>query len=123
MSTHFFYEDGQGKIVDEEGKDAIDWEEEVYPHHLTTLTRIRLYCEAQGPEQSSVDEGLDTKMEEVAAIVKKQIKHYNRYSNEQKLLFVYYNRVKLFNAAKSGRLAGGIAERTAQKWAKKLKRG
>ncbi|KAI8967374.1 hypothetical protein BDF20DRAFT_840228 [Mycotypha africana] len=30
-------------------------------------------------------------------------------------------RVKLFNAAKSGRLAGGIAERTAQKWAKKLK--
>jgi hypothetical protein len=31
------------------------------------------------------------------------------------------NRVKLFNAAKSGRLAGGIAERTAQKWAKRLK--
>ncbi|KAG1206990.1 hypothetical protein G6F35_011095 [Rhizopus arrhizus] len=29
--------------------------------------------------------------------------------------------VKLFNAAKSGRLAGGIAERTAQKWAKRLK--
>lgn len=83
MSTHFFYEDGQGKIVDEEGKDAMDWEEEVHPHHLITLTRIKLYCEAQGSEQSSVDEGLDNKMEEVAAIAKKQMKHYNRYSNEQ----------------------------------------
>ncbi|KAG1056191.1 hypothetical protein G6F43_001897 [Rhizopus delemar] len=60
-------------------------------------------------------------MEEVIAVVKKQIKIYHRYSNEQKLLFVYYNRIKLFNAAKSGRSAGGINERTAQKWAKKLK--
>ncbi|KAI9358757.1 hypothetical protein BD770DRAFT_386898 [Pilaira anomala] len=60
-------------------------------------------------------------MEEIAVKAKQQIKLYKSYSNKQKLLFVYYNRVKLFNAAKSGRLAGGIAERTAQKWAKKLK--
>ena len=60
-------------------------------------------------------------MEDVIATVKKQTKSYQRYSNEQKLLFVYYNRIKLFNAAKSGRLVGGISERTAQKWAKKLK--
>ncbi|KAI8097902.1 uncharacterized protein B0P05DRAFT_447952, partial [Gilbertella persicaria] len=60
-------------------------------------------------------------MEEVIAIVKKQKRVHHKYSNEQKLAFVYYNRIKLFNAAKSGRLAGGIAERTAQKWAKKLK--
>jgi hypothetical protein len=63
----------------------------VHPHRLTTLIRIRLYCEAQGPEQSSADEGLDTKMEEVANKVKKQMKYYSKYSNEQKLLFVYYN--------------------------------
>ncbi|CEG77695.1 hypothetical protein RMATCC62417_12404 [Rhizopus microsporus] len=31
------------------------------------------------------------------------------------------NRTELFNAANSGRLAGGIAERTVQKWAKRLK--
>ncbi|CEI95284.1 hypothetical protein RMCBS344292_09474 [Rhizopus microsporus] len=59
-------------------------------------------------------------MEDVIATVKKQTKSYQRYSNEQKLLFVYYNRIKLFNVAKSGRLAGGISERRAQKWAKKL---
>jgi hypothetical protein len=34
---------------------------------------------------------------------------------------VYYNRIKLFNAAKSGRLADGINKRIAQKWTKKLK--
>lgn len=52
---------------------------------------------------------------------KNQIKHYNKYSNEQKLLFLYFNRVKLFNAAKSDRLAGGISECTVQKCAKRLK--
>ncbi|KAI9273682.1 hypothetical protein BY458DRAFT_434922 [Sporodiniella umbellata] len=56
-------------------------------------------------------------MKEIALKTKQQIKPYKCYSNEQNLLFVHYNRVKLFNAAKSGRLAGGIA----QKWAKKLK--
>ncbi|KAG1328514.1 hypothetical protein G6F62_008114 [Rhizopus arrhizus] len=63
-------------------------------------------------------------MEDVANLVgtvKKQQTSYNNYNSEQRLLFVYYNRVKLYNAAKSGRLAGGIAERTAQKWAKRLK--
>ncbi|KAG1350098.1 hypothetical protein G6F62_003375 [Rhizopus arrhizus] len=67
---------------------------------------------------------LDTRMEDVTNLaekIKKQYTTYNNYSNEQKLPFVYYNRVKLYNAAKSGRLAGGIAERTAQKWAKRLK--
>ncbi|KAI9254378.1 hypothetical protein EDC94DRAFT_678950 [Helicostylum pulchrum] len=66
MTTRFYYEDGQGKLVDEEGNDAMDWVEEATPFHLRTLTRITEY-------------------------------------------------------SKSGRLAGGIAERTAQKWAKKLK--
>jgi hypothetical protein len=67
---------------------------------------------------------LDARMQDVAALIKmvtKKSSHYGDYSNEQKLLFVYYNRVKLFNAAKSDRLAGGIAERTAKKWAKRLK--
>lgn len=64
---------------------------------------------------------LDAKMEKVLERVKLQGNNYNKYSNEQKLLSVYFNRVKLFNAAKSGRLAGGIAERTAQKWAKRFK--
>lgn len=95
----------------------MDWKEEVDTYHLETLTRLRLYCEKQGSEQNSTDEGLDVEMEEIAH----KSKQYKSYSNEQKLLFVYYNRVKLFSAAKSGRLAGGIAERTAQKWAKKLK--
>lgn len=72
--------------------------------------------------KSKTEYQLNPEMEEAARAVKTQKKHYYDYSSEQKLLFVYYNdRVKLFNAAKSGRLAGGIAERTAQKWAKRLK--
>ncbi|KAI9279891.1 hypothetical protein BY458DRAFT_501996 [Sporodiniella umbellata] len=93
----------------------MNWEEKLDPYHLETLTHLRLYCEKQGSEQKSTDEGLDVEMEEIALKTKQQIEPYKNYSNEQKLLFVYYNRVKLFNAAKSGRLAGGIAERTVQK--------
>jgi hypothetical protein len=89
------------------------------------LTRITDYCKKQeegGPisEDDSL-KNLDADMENVIDVMKKQIKVYNKYSNEQKLLFVYYNRTKLLSAAKSGRLAGGICERTAQKWAKRLK--
>ncbi|MBM6385773.1 MAG: hypothetical protein JSY10_17590 [Paenibacillus sp.] len=60
MSALFFYEDGQGRIVDEEERDAMDWEEEVHPHHLNTLTRLRIYCEEQGPEQTRLMEVLST---------------------------------------------------------------
>lgn len=124
MTTQFLYEDGQGKMVDEQGNDAMDWDEEVTPFHPRTLTRIRDYClkqEEGGPSSKDGLENFDTDMEDITTIVKIQTKVYHKYSNEQKLLFVYYNRIKLFNAAKSGRLAGGINERTAQKWAKKLK--
>ncbi|OAD69320.1 hypothetical protein PHYBLDRAFT_172572 [Phycomyces blakesleeanus NRRL 1555(-)] len=50
--------------------------------------------EEQSPEQNLVDEGLDAEMEEVAKVVKTQKKHYNGYSSEQKLLFVYSNRLE-----------------------------
>ncbi|GAA5812116.1 hypothetical protein MFLAVUS_005566 [Mucor flavus] len=63
MSSRFYYEDGQGKLVDELGNDAMDWDD--------TMQKWRKF--------------------------------------------------KLFNAAKSDGLAGGIAERTSQKWAKRLK--
>ncbi|ORE15514.1 hypothetical protein BCV71DRAFT_185222, partial [Rhizopus microsporus] len=94
--------------------DAKDWDEEVTLFHLKTLIRIRQYYEKQGDEQLSSKEDIED-LDDVIAIVKKQIKTYHRYSNEEKLLFVYYNRIKLFNAAKSGRLSGDINERTAQK--------
>ncbi|KAI7889107.1 uncharacterized protein EV154DRAFT_592674 [Mucor mucedo] len=63
----------------------MDWEDNVTQFHLTTIARIRQYCEMQGSEQEPDLE------------------------------------IKRFNAAKSRRLAGGMVERTAQKWAKRLK--
>jgi hypothetical protein len=98
----------------------MDWEDNVTQVHLTTLTHIKQYCEIQGSEQEP-DLELDANMEEIAHTVKLQRKVYNKYSNEQKLLLVYMNIIKLFNAAKSGCLASSIVERTAQKRAKRLK--
>ncbi|KAI9253617.1 hypothetical protein BY458DRAFT_462534, partial [Sporodiniella umbellata] len=61
-------------------------------------------------------------MGEIATNVKiNSSRSYNNYTNDQKLLFVYYNRIELFKAAKSGRLAVGVPERTVQKWARRLK--
>lgn len=112
MTTRFYYEDGQGKLVDEEGNDTMDCVEEATPFHLRTLTRITEYCrkqEEEGVPFEASSRYLDADMEEVIAIVKKQKRVHHKYSNEQKLAFAYYNRIKLSNAAKSGRLAGGIA--------------
>lgn len=117
-----FYENGQGKIVDEKGNDAMDWEEEADPFHLETLTTMRKYIYAQ-EQISTLNEDLDAKMEEIAVIEeikgKNKTHSYNEYSNEQKLLFAYYNHVKFYNATKSAKMTG-VATRTAQTWAKKL---
>ncbi|PHZ16807.1 uncharacterized protein RHIMIDRAFT_234401 [Rhizopus microsporus ATCC 52813] len=40
-----------GKIYDEQGKDAMEWVEEVDPFHLETLTTLRKYQQAQPSEQ------------------------------------------------------------------------
>ncbi|KAG1456885.1 hypothetical protein G6F56_006732 [Rhizopus delemar] len=56
MTTRFYYEDGQGKLVDEEGNDAIDWAEKATPFHLRTLTRIyRVLPKPQLDERHKVD--------------------------------------------------------------------
>lgn len=46
---------------------------------------------------------------------------YTTYTDDQKTLFLYNLKIKFFSAAKSARLAG-ISERTAQDWAKRLKK-
>lgn len=60
-------------MVNEQGNDAMNWEEEVTPFHLRTLTRIRDYCKKQeegGPLSKDDLENLDTGMEDIITIVK-----------------------------------------------------
>ncbi|KAI8082091.1 hypothetical protein BDF21DRAFT_417106 [Thamnidium elegans] len=71
----------------------MDEEEVANSNHMETLTNTICYCESQGPEQESLIEDLDTRMEDVLnliGIVKKQQTSYNNYNNEQRLLFMYY---------------------------------
>ncbi|KAI9486174.1 MAG: hypothetical protein EXX96DRAFT_466147, partial [Benjaminiella poitrasii] len=56
MTTRFYYKDGQGRIVDEQENDAMDWDEEVTPFHVKTLTRIREHCEKQDAQLSSKED-------------------------------------------------------------------
>lgn len=63
----------------------MDWDEEVTPFQLRTLTRITDYCKKQ-EEGGPISEGdslknLDADMEDVIDVMKKQIKVYNEYSN------------------------------------------
>ncbi|KAG1189971.1 hypothetical protein G6F49_005015 [Rhizopus delemar] len=71
MSTRFFYEDEQGKLVNEEDNDEMAWDAESQPFHLKTLARIRFYCDAQKKQQIKENVGLDTAMEEFVESVKK----------------------------------------------------
>lgn len=73
MSTcFFFYENGQGKIFDEQGNDAMEWVEEVDPFHLETLTTLRKYQQAQPFEQEQMRCALDETMNEVALRTKEE---------------------------------------------------
>lgn len=66
MSNNFFYEDGKGNIADTQGKDAMDYEEEVDPFNtssLMTASRHRLIQE-RFPTEST--EELDTQMEDIS---------------------------------------------------------
>ncbi|KAG1454166.1 hypothetical protein G6F46_007552 [Rhizopus delemar] len=84
MTTRFYYEDGQGRMVDEQGNDAMDWVEEVTPFHLKTLTRIREYCEKQEDEQLSSQvalKNLDIDMENL-----KEDKGWNIFEKQTNLV-------------------------------------
>ncbi|ORE00826.1 hypothetical protein BCV72DRAFT_96129, partial [Rhizopus microsporus var. microsporus] len=63
-------------------------------------------------------------MGDIPATAKKQKNITINIQMNKSIFFyiLYFNKVKLFNAAKSGRLAGGISERTVQKWTKRLKK-
>ncbi|OAD65646.1 hypothetical protein PHYBLDRAFT_153339 [Phycomyces blakesleeanus NRRL 1555(-)] len=101
MSTYFFYENGQGKIYDEQGNDAMEWSEEVDPFYLKTLTTLREYQQAQPSEQEQMRGELDENMNEVSLRV-------NEEDNN------------LFKAAKAARFSG-VSERTGQQWAKRIR--
>lgn len=63
---------------------------------------------------------LDTKMEEIAEELATESvagRKYNVYSNKQKAVFYYFNRIKLWKAALSDRKTK-VEPRAAQKWAK-----
>lgn len=55
MPTRFYYEDGQGRIVDEQGN-GVDWDKDVAPFQFKTLICIKQYCDMQGNEQTRAKE-------------------------------------------------------------------
>lgn len=113
----FYYEDGQGSIADEQGNEAMDYEEETDPYNVTSLLTASQYRIHQGRFPTKVTEELDVQMEEVSEELSKDVatgRKYNVYSDQQKAVFYYFNRVKLWNAAASGRKAQ-VEIRTAQK--------
>ncbi|KAI9483953.1 MAG: hypothetical protein EXX96DRAFT_632653 [Benjaminiella poitrasii] len=122
MSNNFFYKDGQGRILDEQGNNAVGWEEEVDPYNLGTLLTLSHYRAFQNRFPTEDIEELDVQMEELAEElpqVETSGKKYNMYSNSQKSVFYYFNRIKLCKAAPSGRKTN-IEPRAAQIWAKRL---
>lgn len=120
MNNNFYYEDGQGKILEQQGNDAVDGEEEeIDPYNLGTLLTLLHYRAFRSRFPTEDIEELDVQMEELSKELpqgKTSGKKYNVYSDNQKSVFYYFNRVKLWKAASSGREAN-IEPRTAQIWA------
>jgi hypothetical protein len=106
INNNFFYENGQWNIVDEQGNEAMDLEEEIDPYNLVTLLTLSQYRAYQGRFPTEATEELDTKMEEISEELATEStagRKYNVYSDEQKAVFYYFNRIKLWKDAPSGR--------------------
>ncbi|KAG2214156.1 hypothetical protein INT45_002646 [Circinella minor] len=102
MSNNFFYKDGQGKIVDEEGNEAMDIEEDIDPYNLGTLMTLTQYHSFRDRFPTEPTEELDTRMEEASEeLVTETAKgrKYTVYTDKHKAVFWYFNRVKLWKAA------------------------
>lgn len=65
MNNNFFYQDGQGRIMDEQGNDTVEWEEEVDPHNLGTLLTLSQYRTFQSRLPTDDIEELDVQMVEL----------------------------------------------------------
>lgn len=107
----YFYENRQGYILDEQSNDAMKWAKEIDPFYLKTFTTLRKYQDAQPSEQKEIRGSLDETINEVSVRAKEEDskpkgKAYKVYSPDQKVLFLYYLRVKLYKAAKAARLSG-----------------
>ncbi|KAI8642306.1 hypothetical protein BD408DRAFT_387596, partial [Parasitella parasitica] len=122
ISGKIIFEDGQGNLYNEDGKEAMDWEEDVDPYNLENLTNLTQYKEHQPVELDSNDPALDKRMEDIQTKVStgNTAVKYKTYSVDQKTLFLYYIKIKLFKAAKAAKLSG-VNERTGQQWAKRLR--
>jgi len=98
MNNNFFYEDGQGRILDEQGNDAVEWEEEVDPYNFGTLLTLSQYRAFQSRFPTEGIEKLDVQMEELAEELSQAEtsgKKYNVYSDSPKSVCYYFNRIKL----------------------------
>lgn len=130
-NIYFFTEDGKGGITTEDGVEAMDYIiDEGNEFNLKNLTNLTKYKESNPTpiELDPEDENLENRMlliigrvEKAKAAKLRAEKSYATYTDDQKTLFLYNLKIKFFSAAKSARLAG-ISERTAQDWAKRLKK-
>ncbi|KAG1047513.1 hypothetical protein G6F43_010043 [Rhizopus delemar] len=117
------FENGQGDIVDENGNEAMDWEEEVNPHNTETLSNFTQYSGKQPMDLDMTDPKLPERMDQLEKTINASTTPKNKYadySDSQKTLFMYYLQLKLLSAAAAARKAA-INVRTGQDWAKKLK--
>lgn len=100
--------------------------EEFNLRNLTNLTEYK-ECQPVPIEFDAKDENLENIISLVIEKANKtiankvgKVRNYMFYTDDQKTLFLYYLKIKFFSAAKAAEYAG-IAERTAQTWAKRIR--
>lgn len=101
MSLKFSTEDGLGGVCNENGSEAMDWDEEVDNlYRIQTLTSLQQWRTHQLIYQpGTIDpEKVDVVMSELESSIARSRKTYNFYSNEQKALLLYLIKFKFLKA-------------------------
>lgn len=77
VSGKINFKDGQGNLYNEDGKEAMNWEEEVDPYNLENLTHLTQYKEQQPTELDSNYPELDSKWKRSELSCRVKILHVN----------------------------------------------
>ncbi|KAI8322161.1 hypothetical protein EDC96DRAFT_490884 [Choanephora cucurbitarum] len=87
MNSNFLYKDGQGKVSNKQGNDAVEWEEEISPYDIGTLLTLSQYRAFQSHFPTNDIKELDLQIEMLAEELSQTEasgKKHNKYSDSQK---------------------------------------
>lgn len=114
----FYMEDGQGKVCDESGKEAMSIDE-TPSFRLSKLKVLQIHIKYTKVDVSDLSESHDTEMEDIREKMDRP-SEYTKYTSHQRDMYIYYAFEEALTHDDACKLAS-VNKHTARKWRKQYK--